>query len=56
MLLNLAVSKAAASAANLEQRARAGDTASLRGALAAFKQDVRGLLPEMESYMAEARP
>jgi CheY-like chemotaxis protein/HPt (histidine-containing phosphotransfer) domain-containing protein len=56
MLLNLAVSKAAASAANLEQRARAGDTASLRDALAEFEQDVRGLLPEMESYMAEARP
>jgi HPt (histidine-containing phosphotransfer) domain-containing protein len=55
MLLNLAVSKAAASAATLEQLARAGETASLRNAFATFDQDVRGLLPEMESYMAEAR-
>jgi two-component system sensor histidine kinase/response regulator len=56
MLLNLAVAKASASAARLEQLARAGETASLRDAFAAFERDVHGLLPEMESYMAEARP
>jgi CheY-like chemotaxis protein len=56
MLLNLAVPKAAASAAQLEQLGRAGETASLREAFVEFEQDVRGLLPEMEIYMAEARP
>jgi two-component system sensor histidine kinase/response regulator len=56
MLLNLAVAKASASAARLEEFARAGETASLRDAFAAFERDVHGLLPEMESYMAEARP
>jgi signal transduction histidine kinase/CheY-like chemotaxis protein len=56
MLSNLAVAKASASAARLEQLARAGETASLRDAFAAFERDVHGLLPEMESYMAEARP
>ncbi|HEY4818353.1 MAG TPA: PAS domain S-box protein [Candidatus Acidoferrum sp.] len=56
MLLNLAVSKAAASAARLEQLARAGETVSLRDAFVAFEHNVRGLLPEMEGYMAEARP
>ena len=56
MLSNLAVAKASASAARLEQLARAGDTASLRDAFAAFQRDVHGLLPEIESYMAEARP
>jgi HPt (histidine-containing phosphotransfer) domain-containing protein len=55
MLLNLAVPKAAASAARLQHLARAGETASFRDALASFQQDVHGLLPEMESYMAEAR-
>lgn len=55
MLLNLAVANASASAARLEELARAGETASLRDAFAAFERDVHGLLPEMESYMAEAR-
>jgi HPt (histidine-containing phosphotransfer) domain-containing protein len=55
MLSNLAVPKAAASAAHLEHLGRAGDSALLRDALAAFERDVQGLLPEMESYMAEAR-
>ena len=56
MLANLAVTKAAASANRLERLARAGEISSLRDALAAFEKDVQGLLPEMESYMAEARP
>ena len=55
MLSNLAVARASASAARLEQLARAGETASLHDAFAAFQRDVNGLLPEMESYMAEAR-
>jgi two-component system, sensor histidine kinase and response regulator len=55
MLANLSVTKAAASAARLEQLARAGETASLQAAFATLAQDVRGLLPVMESYMAEAR-
>ena len=56
MLLNLAVAKASASAARLEELARAGETASLRDAFTAFERDIHGLLPEMESYMAEAHP
>jgi len=56
MLANLAVTKAAASASRLERLARAGENSSLGDALAAFEKDVQGLLPEMESYMAEARP
>jgi len=56
MLSNLAVTKAAASAGQLEQQARAGNQSSLRQAFAAFEHDVQGLLPEMETYMAEAHP
>jgi HPt (histidine-containing phosphotransfer) domain-containing protein len=55
MLANLSVSKAAASAARLEQLARAGEIASLPDAFAALAQDVHGLLPVMEKYMVEAR-
>jgi PAS domain S-box-containing protein len=55
MLSNLAVTKAAASISRLEQFARAGESLPLRKALAVFEQDVKGLLPEMESYLAEAR-
>ncbi len=56
MLANLAVTKAAASASRLERLARAGEISSLGDALATFEKEVAGLLPEMESYMAEARP
>jgi HPt (histidine-containing phosphotransfer) domain-containing protein len=55
MLANLSVTNASASAARLEQLARAGETASFQNAFAAFAQDVRGLLPVMESYMVEVR-
>lgn len=55
MLANLSVTRAAASVARLEQLARAGETAALSDAFAAFAQDVQGLLPVMESYMAEVR-
>jgi len=56
MLSNLAVPKAASSAARLEHLARAGETASFREVFASFEQDVHRLLLEMESYMVEARP
>ena len=56
MLSNLAVTKAAASAGQLEQQAHVGDQSSLKQAFAAFELDVQGLLPEMETYMAEAHP
>jgi two-component system sensor histidine kinase/response regulator len=56
MLSNLAVAKAAAAAARLEQIGRGGETVSLPDALVAFEREVQGLLPEMESYMVEARP
>jgi HPt (histidine-containing phosphotransfer) domain-containing protein len=56
MLSNLAVATASASASRLEKLARAGDTASFADAFAAFERDVQGLLPEMETYVAEARP
>jgi two-component system, sensor histidine kinase and response regulator len=56
MLSNLAVTKAAASAGQLEQQARVGDQSSLKQAFVAFELDVQGLLPEMETYMAEAQP
>jgi PAS domain S-box-containing protein len=45
MLSNLAVTKAAAAIARLEQLARAGEISSLRDALAAFEKEVQGLLP-----------
>jgi two-component system, sensor histidine kinase and response regulator len=55
MLANLSATKASASAARLEHLARAGETASFQDALAVFAQDVRGLLPAIESYMLEVR-
>jgi HPt (histidine-containing phosphotransfer) domain-containing protein len=55
MLANLSVTKAAASAARLEQIARAGETASFAEAFAVLAQDVHGLLPAMERCIAEAR-
>ncbi len=55
MLSNLAVTRAAASAAQLEQLARGEDSKSLKEALAAFEKEVHGLLPEMEAYMAEVQ-
>jgi HPt (histidine-containing phosphotransfer) domain-containing protein len=55
MLANLAVTKAAAAAAQLEELAHAGIQSSIDDALAAFEQEVQGLLPEMESYMVEVQ-
>jgi two-component system sensor histidine kinase/response regulator len=56
MLANLAATKATASASRLERLAREGEISALGDALAAFEKEVQGLLPEMERYMAEARP
>jgi HPt (histidine-containing phosphotransfer) domain-containing protein len=53
MLLNLAVTRAAKGAAQLEELAHSGEKISVRNALAAFEMEVQGLLPEMEAYTAE---
>ncbi len=55
MLSNLAVTKAAAAAGQLEHLANGGGKAPLSEALAAFERDVEGLLPEMETYMTEVQ-
>src|SRR5882724_7596881 len=55
MLSNLAVTKAAAAAGQLEELARSGAGASIPETLAAFEREVQGLLPEMETYIAEVR-
>jgi two-component system, sensor histidine kinase and response regulator len=55
MLSNLAVAKATASAAHLEQLAGAGGTDALGDGLVEFEKNVDGLLAEMESYMAEVQ-
>jgi HPt (histidine-containing phosphotransfer) domain-containing protein len=55
MLANLAATSAAACAAELEQIARARDTASFAKALAAIEQETKGLVPEMETYLMEAK-
>jgi len=56
MLSSLAVTKAVAAITRLEQLARAGEMSSLRAALGTFEKEVQGLIPEMDSYLAEARP
>jgi len=53
MLLNLAVTRAAKGAAQLEELAHSGENSSVLKALAAFEMEVRGLLPEMEAYTTE---
>jgi two-component system, sensor histidine kinase and response regulator len=56
MLANLAVTRAAAAAAKLEQLAH--DSAAepeIADAFRAFQREVQGLLPEMDSYMAEVQ-
>ena len=53
MLSNLAIMKAASCAGQLEQFARDDKQSSLKEALAAFDSAVAGLLPEIETYLAE---
>jgi HPt (histidine-containing phosphotransfer) domain-containing protein len=55
MLANLAVARAATAVARLEELAHEGVGAAIQEALAAFELEVQGLLPEMETYMAEVR-
>jgi HPt (histidine-containing phosphotransfer) domain-containing protein len=55
MLSNLAVSRAAALAAKLEQLAGVGSTAAIPPALADFEQEVEGLLMEMQIRREEAQ-
>jgi HPt (histidine-containing phosphotransfer) domain-containing protein len=53
MLANLAVSRATAAAAELEQKASMNDSASLQQSFSDFERETSGLMKEMESYLAE---
>ena len=53
MLSNLAVTRAAKGAAQLEELAHSGEKISVREALTAFELELQGVLPEMEAYTAE---
>jgi len=55
MLLNLGGARAAAAAARLEELARAGEIAALRGAYDVLEREAGRLLPELDAYMAEVR-
>ena len=56
MLANLAVTRATAAAAKLEQLGRdAASETEIADAFSAFQREVHGLLPEMEAYMAEVQ-
>ena len=55
MLANLGATPAAVCAAELEQIARAKDTASLAKALVPLEHETKRLLPEMEAYLLEAQ-
>jgi two-component system, sensor histidine kinase and response regulator len=56
MLANLAVTRAAAAAAKLEQLAHDSATEpEIAEAFRAFQREVQGLLAEMETYMAEVQ-
>jgi HPt (histidine-containing phosphotransfer) domain-containing protein len=54
MLSNLAATRAAATAARLEQLARRGETSAFEEAYAAFESDVRELLPQLDACVPEA--
>jgi HPt (histidine-containing phosphotransfer) domain-containing protein len=56
MLLGLSATRAAASAARLEQMAREGTTAGLTDALILFDAEVEGLLAELDGYATESEP
>jgi len=53
MLLNLAASRAAASAGLLEQLGRNGEKSGFQDALVAFERDASSLLPQLDACMAE---
>ncbi len=56
MLSALSVTKAAETASRLEQMARAGGTSGLTDQLMLLQLEVAGLLPELDTYKAEATP
>ena len=53
MLLNLAATQAAATAARLEQMGRQGEASGLAEVFAVFESDARKLLPELDACMPE---
>jgi len=56
MLANLAVTRAAAAAAKLEQVSRDGASeAEISSAFREFQREVQGLSSEVDAYMAEVR-
>lgn len=55
MFANLAVTHAAAAAAEIEQMARIGDPSGLTGALARLDLEVSSLLPCVERFLAETQ-
>jgi HPt (histidine-containing phosphotransfer) domain-containing protein len=55
MLSNLSIEQAASRAAQIEQKARSGEAASLKQALNALEQEVKGLLAEMQAHLGEVR-
>jgi two-component system, sensor histidine kinase and response regulator len=56
MLAHLAAPRATAAAGHLEVLGRAGDTTTLRSAVALFESEVASLMPELEACMANNRP
>jgi len=54
MLSNLAMDRASALAAKLEELGRDGQRTGLEGVFRQLEQEVAGLLPEVEKYMREA--
>jgi two-component system, sensor histidine kinase and response regulator len=55
MLANLAATRAAAAAANLEQLAKKGRKQELAAAMTQFEAETSGLLPELESVTSEVQ-
>ena len=55
MLANLAAGRSAAAAGELEQLAKSGQQTALAASFAKFEGDTKGLLAELEGYMAGAR-
>jgi HPt (histidine-containing phosphotransfer) domain-containing protein len=54
MFSNMAMTRAAAAAAHLEQMGRNGERAGLQDALARLEQELASLLPELDAYWKEA--
>jgi hypothetical protein len=55
MLSNMAATRAAALAGRLESTARGGKLSGLTEGFALFEKEVSGLMPELETYLEEAR-